>query len=373
MRLLFIFLGISFVLNAQNCYLFVGSYTQSGSKGIYVYKFDQSSGKLEWLSNTDSGSVVNPSFLGIAPNKKFIYACTDSKMPGEGSISAFAFDSKTGKLKFINKESSIGENPVYLSVHKSGKWVVNANYTAGNITAHVIKDDGSIRPMNQIIQLEGSGPDKDRQEKAHAHAAVFSPMGEQLFVTDLGSDKIMIYNFNEYINLPMYPNLPPSLNTVAGSGPRHFVFHPNKQFAYCIEELSGTVAVYDHVNGRLDTVQRVLAHDKNTKGPFASADIHISPDGLFLYASNRGNENNIAIFSINTQTGKLKSIGYQSTLGEGPRNFTIDPSGNFLLVANVQSGIVVVFKRDKKSGLLKKAGFEIKIPAASCLQMMVVE
>ncbi len=371
MRLLLTILIFSGLLQAQNSILFIGSYTQSGSKGIYVYKFNERSGKLEWLTNTDSGTVVNPSYLCIAPDKKHIYVSTESKIFGGGSVSAFEFDKQSAKLKFLNKEESIGENPVHISVHKTGKWIVNANYTAGNITAYPLWPDGKIRPAFQIIQLEGAGPNKERQEKAHAHSAVFSPMGENLFVCDLGSDKIMSYNFNEYINLPIMANDPPATNCVGGSGPRHLEFHPNGQFAYCIEELSGRVSVYKYINGRLDSIQRIAAHEANNKGPFASADIHISSDGRFLYASNRASENTIAIFAIAKETGKLELIGIEPSGGKGPRNFTISPDDNYLLVANAQSGNVVVFKRNKKTGLLKRTDSEIKIPAASCLKMML--
>ena len=159
-----------------------------------------------------------------------------------------------------------------------------------------------------------------------------------------------------------------TIKTTPGAGPRHFTFHPNNKFAYCIEEISGTVSAYSYHNGKLDSIQKIFSYAK-TQNAYASADIHISPDGLFLYASNRVTENTLSIFSINQQNGKLKLVGHQSTLGEHPRNFTIDPSGRYLLVANASTNNIVVFKRDIKTGLLTTTGNQIQISSPSCLVM----
>lgn len=349
----------------QKYFLFIGTYTGTGSKGIYVYTFDAATGKAQWLSNSEA---VNPSYLAVAPGGSFLYACTESRTVNGGGVSAFGFNRQNGNLTFINKQSSGGDNPAYVSVHNSGKWVVAGNYSGGNLSAFMANRDGSLQPYSQLIQHSGSSINKQRQGQPHVHATVFSPKGDHLLVTDLGMDKIMIYRFKPSEPKPLTPSSPPFLTTVPGSGPRHIVFHPNKKFAFVIEEMSGAVSAFNYKKGKLKAIQRIAAHPDSAKGDFGSADIHLSPDGKFLYASNRGNENNIAIFSIGRK-GRLTPVGYQSTLGKRPRNFTIDPSGRYLLVANQQTNNVVIFRRDEKTGLLHYTGEQISIPEPVCLKM----
>jgi len=368
LALLFLLLLTSVYSIAQSFYMFVGTYTNKASKGIYVYKFDASTGKAEWLSNTDS--IVNPSYLAIAPNKKHIYSVTETATNNTGSISAFSFDRSTGKLTFINKQSSGGANPCYVTVNNTNKWVVAGNYTGGNLCALPINADGSLQPLSQLVQHTGAGVNKQRQEKAHVHSTVFSPDQKYLFTPDLGEDKVFIYSFNAASPTPLTPATPAYVTSEPGSGPRHFAFHPNNKFAYLIEEMSGTVIAYKYNNGKLTFIQRLATHPADYKGEPGSADIHVSPDGKFLYASNRGNENTLTIFSIDTNTGKLTTKGYQSTLGKTPRNFAIDPTGNYLLVANQATDNIVVFKRDKQTGLLHETGEQIKVPTPVCIQMM---
>jgi 6-phosphogluconolactonase len=352
---------------SQDYFLFAGSYTDSKpGKGIYVYKFNAESGNLKLISSVDG--LTNPSWITLSPDGKYLYACTETKMKGSGNVSAFSFNRKTGKLKFINKQYSGGENPVYLSVHGSGRWLVNASYTEGNISVLPVKTGGSLQPFSQLVTFKDSSIIKERQEKSHPHAAVFSPDQRYVCVPDLGADKLRIFNVGDDNKSMLKEEY--FVNSVPGSGPRHFVFHPKNNFAYCIEELSGTISSYTFSNGKLDATDRVAAHEADQKGPFGSADIHISPDGKFLYASNRGTENNIAVFEIDGNSGKLKNVGYESVKGESPRNFTIDPTGNFLLVANVASGNIVVFKRDPVSGLLKANGISVEVKSPSCLQWL---
>lgn len=373
MRLLLFSLFFLFFINAgsQKYFLFIGSYTGSGSKGIYVYKFDAATGNIEFISNTEG--VVNPSYLTISYNGKFIYSCTETRTENAGSISSFSFDRKNGKLQFLNKQSTGGDNPVYVSTHKSGKWVVCGNYTGGSVSAFRINKDGSLLPASQVINHSGKSVDRERQDKPHVHSTVFSPDYNHLYVPDLGLDKVMIYKFSKQLSQPLKLAIQPFVLTTPGSGPRHFAFHPNGKFAYLAEEMGGSVAVYAFNNGRLDSIQRIPTHPTATKGPFSAADIHVSPGGQFLYVTNRGKENNIAIFSIDLKKGKLTSIGYDSTLGEVPRNFIIEPSGKYLLVANQLSGNIVIFKRNKQTGLLQATGKQIKVPEVSCLQMLKIK
>ena len=364
-RFLLALLLLSATCMAKDLYLFIGTYTGTGSKGIYVYRFNTETGKATWVSNTDS--LVNPSFLCPTSNGKFLYAVSESGGNFPGKINAFAFDKKSGILKFINAQSSGGDNPCYVSVTKNGKWVAVANYTGGNLSVFNTNDNGSLNKASQMMQDIGTGPNKGRQEKPHVHSVVFSPDDKQLFAPDLGTDKVMIYTFKSSSAMPLEPADPAFAETLPGRGPRHFTFHPNKKYAYLIQELAGEINGYVYKKGKLTNIQNIATHPEGFKGQPGSADIHPSPDGKFLYASNRGEENNIAIFSIDPTNGLLEPKGYQSTLGIKPRNFCIDPTGNFLLVANQDSGNIVIFKRDKETGLLSPTGDEIKIPKPVCL------
>lgn len=363
--LLALFLSIS--VFSQDYNLLIGTYTNTGSKGIYVYRFNTTTGEAKWVSNTDSAS--NPSYLAITPNGKYVYAVYEDGGQKGGQVSAYAFDKRSGGLKLINKQVS-GDHPCYVSVTKDGKWVTAGNYSGGSLAVFRVNSDGSLKPAAQTIQHEGNGASKSRQEKPHVHATVFSPKEDYLFVPDLGIDKVMIYKFNPSSAQPLTPAQTPFTEVKAGNGPRHFTFHPNGKFAYLIEELSGSVSAFQYGNGKLTAIQNIITHPEDYKGDIGSADIHLSPDGKFLYASNRGGENTITIFSVNPSDGKLKLVGYQSTMGQTPRNFMIDPTGNFLLVANQKTNNIVIFKRNKSTGTLEATGKQIEIPAPVCLKMV---
>jgi 6-phosphogluconolactonase len=357
-------------LSAQNYHLLIGTYTSTGSKGIYVYNFNAKTGNAKWVSNTDS--VVNPSYITLSHNGKFVYAVNETNGADPGKVSAFSFNNKKGTLKFLNTQLSGGDDPCYVSISNDDKWLAVANYTGGSVAVFPLNLHGSIRPYSQLIQDSGSSINKERQEKAHVHEAVFSPGSNYLFTPDLGMDKLMIYHFNPALKKPLKPSIPSYVTAQAGSGPRHIVFHPNKKFAYLIHELSGTVSAYSYQNGKFKQLQELPTHPDGYTGVIGSAEVQVSPDGKFLYASNRGDENTITIFSINPSSGKLRLIGYQPVLGKAPRNFIIDPTGSFLIVANQDSDNIVIFKRDKKSGLLKETGEQIQLPKPVCLQMIKI-
>jgi len=365
------FITISFLLTinlfAQNTYVFLGSYNRDKSaEAIQVYQLDTSSGKL--VKFTSVKNVVNPSYLTVSPNGKFVYACTDTKTPNAGSISSFEFNPAAKSLTFLNSQRSGGENPVYVAVHKSGKWIANANYTEGSVSVFPILENGKIDSIAQNFQYMEGSTHKERQTRSHVHSSLFSPQFDYLFLPDLGADKIRCYAFDENRKKPLMETKNPFTKTDLEAGPRHFTFHPNQKFGYCIEEMAGQISVYKYNDGVLNKIQRIATHPDKIKEGFESSDIHISPDGKFLYATNRGNENNIAIFSID-ENGLLKNIGYQPTLGKHPRIFAIDESGKFLVASNVLTGNVIVFRRDPKTGLLKKVGKEIKMENVSCVQI----
>ncbi|MFC6262339.1 lactonase family protein [Flavobacterium panici] len=365
------FLTIVFLITcsmfSQNTYVFLGSYNRDKTaEAIQVYQLDTLNGKLSKIASAKD--IINPSYLTVSPNGKYVYACTDTKTPNAGSISSFEFNPENKSLTFLNSQRSGGENPVYVTVHKSGKWVANANYTEGSVSVFPILENGKIDSIAQNFQYMDGSTHKERQTRSHIHSAIFSPQFDYLFLPDLGADKIRSYAFDENKKQPLTEAQTPFAKTDLEAGPRHFTFHPNQKFGYCIEEMAGQISVYNYENGTLNKIQRIATHPDKIKEGFESSDIHISPDGKFLYATNRGKENNIAIFSID-ENGLLKNIGYQSTLGKHPRVFAIDETGKFLVATNVISGNIIVFRRNPKTGLLKKTGKEIKMENVSCVQI----
>ena len=369
MRLLlsFCFTLVSLFVSAQHYYLFIGTYTTGGSKGIYVYDFNAKTGETKWISNTDS--AANPSFLTIAPDGKHIYAVNEISRSQAGLVAAYAFNPASGKLRLINRQSSGTENPCHISITKNGKWLAVANYTGGSLATFPVNADGSIQPFTQHIIHSGKSINPARQEKAHVHSVFFSPDEKFLFTPDLGMDQVTAYQFNPNNSQPLTPAAVPYISAEPGTGPRHLDFSPNGKFMYVIEEMGGTVSAYAYQNGTAKRIQRIATHPADFKGQPGSADIHISPDGKFLYASNRGDENNLAIFAIAVD-GTLTAVGYQSAMGAQPRNFIIDPTGNFLLVANQKTSNIVMFKRDKATGLLQLLSKQLDIPNPVCLKML---
>ena len=361
-------LAFSAATAQKNPYLLVGTYTSGKSEGIYVYQFDTKTADNNLIS---VAKTSNPSYLAIAPNKKIVYAVnetadTTGSVVG-GAVTAFSFTAADGKLTALDKQLSGGTNPCYVAVDKTGKWVFAGNYSSGTLAVFPVKPNGSINVASQVIAQAGTSANLDRQEGSHVHATVISPDNKFLFVPNLGVDKVFIYQLNKATG-KLTPTAEKTANSEPGSGPRHFTFAPNGQYAYLMEELTGTVVVYKYNNGKLIKQQRLSALPKDFTGAAGSADIHVSPDGKFLYCSNRGDANTITIFSINPQNGKLIVAGSQSTLGKTPRNFNFDPTGNYLLVANQQSDNIVIFKIDKKTGLLTDTGKRILVPNPVCIK-----
>jgi 6-phosphogluconolactonase len=368
MKSLFLFsvLILPIAVFSQNNYLIIGTYTSTKSEGIYVYKFDTTTAENSFVS---VAKTSNPSFLSVSKNKKFIYAVGENVdttiSPIGGTVTAFSFNKINGTLTKINNQPSGGKNPCYVTTDKNGKRIYVGNYSSGTVGMFAINIDGSINTLQQVIIHEGSSVNSQRQSAPHVHATVLSADNKYLFVPDLGIDKVMVYAIDKKKGLL---NFTSSAASEAGSGPRHFTFHPNNKFAYLIEELTGTVVFYEVNKGTLKFIQRINAMPKDFTGAIGSADIHVSPDGRFLYCSNRGESNTISIFSIDAKNGKLTTVGHQSTLGKTPRNFNFDPSGNFLLVANQNSDEIIIFKIDKATGLLNDTGKRISVPKPVCLQ-----
>jgi 6-phosphogluconolactonase len=257
--------------------------------------------------------------------------------------------------------------------------VAAANYTGGSLSVFPILAGGGLGTYAANIQHTGHSINPTRQDKAHVHSVVFSPDGRSLYAQDLGEDSISIYGFSSANPRPIDEGAAHAdgqehagLATTPGSGPRHLTFDANGRYAYLIEELGGCVDVFRYYpgTGRLELRQRIAAHADTAKGPFRSSDIHVSADGRFLYATSRESEPSLVIFSVDPAKGTLKTVGYQSTLGREPRNFMLDPTGRFLLVANQDSNAVVVFRVDQQTGLLQPTGERLDIPSPSCLKMV---
>jgi 6-phosphogluconolactonase len=350
----------------QQYYLLTGTYTTGKSEGIYVYQFNSNDGTAKPVSSV---KISNPSFVAVSPDEKFVYSVEeDTANNGKGGeISAFSFNKNTGKLSFLNRQPTGGDHPCYVSVDKTGKWVAAGNYTSGSLSILPVQADGSLGAATTIIKHEGSGPNKARQASPHVHCSFFSPDNRFLFVPDLGIDKVMIYAFDETTG-KLTAAKQPFAQSVPGSGPRHICFHPSNKYAYLMQELSGTVTAFKYKNGKLKSRQIISSMPTGDTSFAGSADMHVSPDGKFLYASNRAESNTIAIFSINQKKGKLLLIGHQSTLGKTPRNFNFDPTGNFLLVANQNSDQIVIFKIDKETGLLTDTGNRVDVGKPVCLK-----
>jgi len=328
-------------------YMLVGTYTSGTSKGIYVFRFDEETGAAEYVSEIQA---VNPTYLAVSTDERFVYSVGES---GRDAVAyAFSFDKKTGKLNLLNTQPINSSGPCYISADRAGRFVVTANYSGGTVSVFPLSADGSLQPVAKVFGFEGTGPDANRQEKPHLHCVVFSPDRQYLFAPDLGSDQLHKFTTGNTAPFLTIGN-PEAYKVEPGSGPRHLTFHPNGRFAYLINELSGMVTVFRYTDGRLEPLQYIASDRSEGVGNKGSADIHVSPDGKFLYASNRANTNNIAIFSIDDADGKLTLAGFQPT-GQHPRNFVITPNGKFLLAASRDSNLIQVFEIDRKTGLLKE-------------------
>jgi len=349
--------------------VYVGTYTSGKSEGIYLCQIDMTSGALKHVGTTKG--VVNPSFLALAPNGRHLYAVNEvDEFEGKksGALSAFAVNQSTGELQFLNQQASLGGSPCYVVVDQTDKFALVANYVGGNIAVLPLRDDGGLGSATDLKQDVGSSANPQRQEGPHAHCVVLDPTNRHAYACDLGTDKIMIFQFDARRG-KLIPNQTPWVQLKAGAGPRHVTFYPNGNYLYAVNELDATVSVFarDRASGDLHEVQTVSSLPKDFAESNTSADIHISPNGRFLYCSNRGHDS-IAAFAINSQDGKLTFIAHESTRGKTPRNFAIDPTGTFLLAANQKSDNVVTFRIDQRSGRLSPTGHVAEVPSPVCLK-----
>ncbi|MCC5941286.1 MAG: lactonase family protein [Balneolaceae bacterium] len=354
--------------------IYAGTFEGRDSEGIYIFEFNRATGELIHIDTVTDR--IGPNFQAIHPNGKFLYSVSDDPFNDEepyGTLSAYYIDNSTGLLQLINEQSVNGRGTAHVSVDPLGNYVYVSNYSEGNLSMYMIDDDGTLSESVDIATHEGSSVNQQRQRAAHVHSAIPSADGQFLYVSDLGIDKIMIYRIDRE-NDTLEPAETPWFENEPGSGPRHFTIHQNSRFAYSAEELTSTVAVLmiDENTGALQQIQRITMLPDDFDVQNSAADIHISPDGRFLYATNRGH-NSLVIYEIDEANGTLTLIGHESTRGGHPRNFMIDELGEFLLVANRDDDNITVFRRDADSGLLNFVNEQTGIPMIVCLTQHILQ
>jgi 6-phosphogluconolactonase len=338
--------------------LFVGTYTENGSEGIYSYHFYSNSGEL--TQKKLAAEIGNPSFVKVSPNKQFLYAVeeTDTYENSSGGVAAFRIDGDS--LVKINANATVGAHPCHIGLSEDGKFLAASSYTGGSVSIFDIGAKGELLSNPQFIDHKVL----DTTSVSHAHAAKFTQDG--LFVADLGLDAVLRYMLR---NNKWVPYEQPPLDMAPKAGPRHFTFGQDGKHLYVINELNATITVLQRNTDRSYTeVETLSTLAKDFTGESFCADIHLSGDGQFLYGSNRG-ENTIVIFKVDQTTGILSLVGREPVKGDWPRNFALDPSDNFLLVANQRSNNIVVFKRDKTSGTLRFL-HEVTLPSPVCLEFL---
>jgi 6-phosphogluconolactonase len=354
--------------------VYVGTYTRgTGSQGIQLFNLDLGTGTL--TPQGLAGKADNPSFQALDPGRRFLYSVNEiSDHSGKrvGGVSAFAIDPATGRLTLLNQQASGGSGPCHVSVDRWRKNVLVANYGGGSVAVLPIDDKGQLRPASCFIQHKGSGPNPKRQAGPHAHSINLDPANRFALVADLGLDRVFVYRFDPEKGT-LTPNEPPSAVLAPAAGPRHLAFHPDGHHVYVINELDSTVTAfaYDPEKGTLQELQAISTLPADFKGKSYCAEVVVHPSGRFLYGSNRGHDS-IAIFTIDRDTGRLISAGYQGENIKTPRNFAIEPTGTYLLAANQDGHSIVVFRINLQTGALQPTGKPVKVASPVCVRMIAL-
>jgi 6-phosphogluconolactonase len=377
--------------SADEYFVYFGTYTGftymregrpaggSHSKGIYVSRFQPATGKAS--KPELAAEITNPAFLAVHPNQRYLYVATEDPLSlgpdfdHESYLSAFAIDPTTGKLHLLNTLPTGGTSTCYLSIDKTGHYVLMANFGSSSVTVLRIKDDGSLGEQTAFMKHIGRGKDASFQSKAHPHSIDVSPDNRFAIVSDLGVDKIFIYRFDATTGA-LSPDNPPFVAADPGTGPRHFVFDSAGKFGYSLREMSGVVTVlaWDPSHGTLSGVEDANTLAPDFIGSNDSAEIAIHPNGKFLYESNRRfrgphlwGPDTIGVFSIDPQKGTLSEVEQISPGGTMPRNFALDPTGSYLFSANELSGNVLLFRVDSTTGRLTPTSTDVKIDVPVCI------
>ncbi|MCS7017111.1 MAG: lactonase family protein [Gemmatales bacterium] len=363
---------LSAALQTQRYWLYVGTYTQGKSKGIYLYEWS-TDGKLKSVGL--AAESPHPSFLAVHPSYKYLYAVGEvNSLQGKqtGAVRAFALEVATGRLTFLNEQASGGGAPCHLIVDRPGRHVLVANYTGGTVAVLPIQEGGHLGEASCVIQHQGKSVNAARQEAPHPHSVNLDPTGRFAFVADLGLDRVVVYRYEEARG-QLVPHEPPHAAVAPGAGPRHFAFHPSGKFAYVINELANTVTAFtwDPNKGTLTEIQTISTLPRDFTGTSYTSEIVVHPSGEWLLGSNRGHDS-ISLFRVNASSGKLELVSHATKGIRWPRNFNIDPSGRFVLVASERADNIVVFELDTKQGVLIPVSIETNVPTPVCLKFVPI-
>jgi len=350
--------------------MYVGTYTSGKSEGIYLYRLNLADGSLKRVGVT--GGVQNPSYLTLDGARRFLYTVEETEEfegAKSGAVSAFGVNQRDGSLSFINRTASAGGAPCYIITDKAGRFVLVANYYGGNVAVLPVEKGGGLGKAVDVRQDSGSGPNHERQDGPHAHSILLDASNRHAYSCDLGTDKVMLYDFDARGG-KLSPAKQPFVNLKPGAGPRHLTFDRAGRFVYVLNELDSTVTHFarESASGSLRELKTYPMLPVDFRGENTGADIHLTPDGRFLYCSNRGHDS-LASFRVDARTGTLTSTGHTPTGGKTPRNFTVDPTGRYLLVANQRSDNVVTFRIDSSTGALTQTGQTAEIPSPVCLKL----
>jgi len=368
------------VASADDYQLLVGSYTAGQSQGIYRLNFDSATGQID-AKPLQVIKSENPSWLTLSKDQRQLFVVNENG-PGQtdpvGRVSSYAIDPNTHELSLINQVQSLGNEPTHSGLSAEASHLFVSNYSVsedpgGTLAVLPVDADGKLKPVVQMSSHPSSRVNPERQMSAHVHSTVSSPDGQYVFSNDLGADKIFAYRFDPKANpeLPLTAATPASVQLPPGSGPRHLLFSADGKHAWLTMEMSAQVAVFDYKDGQLKQTQMVELAAGQPVSDKAAAALHASSDGKFLYVSNRGTANQLLVFAIDPATGHLKELQRRSVDGDHPREFSLDPSGKFLLIANQKSNQIVVVERDSKTGLLGKTVQKLPMDAPSDLKFMV--
>ena len=351
--------------------LYIGSYNTAKGKGIHAFRFDAATGRLTSMGLATE--AVNPTFVTASADGRFLYATKEvMRHQGRkcGSVKAFAINRKTGELRFLNEVASGGTIPCYVALDKTGRYAMVANYGSGSVEVIEVRKSGRLGKVTAFAQYAGSGVNPERQEGPHAHSINPSPDNRFAIAADLGLDKVFVYHFGEKAGV-LLPNNPAYAVVNAGSGPRHIAFARNGRFVYVIGEMGSNITVfaYDARRGTLRKLQTISTLPKGYRKQSDCAEVAVSPNGKFVYASNRGH-NSITVFAVDPKKGTLTTVERVPCGGNWPRHFAIDPTGRYLLVANQESDTVSVFSVDRKTGRLSATGETASVRKPACVRFV---
>lgn len=348
-------------------YLIVGTYAPTNQSSLFVYKFNDKTGQAQKVSAVSN--IENPSFFCLSKNHQFLYAVSETHGGEGGHVAAYHFDKKTGQLKKLNEVLSKGDDPCYIHLDKTGRWLFVANYSSGSLAVFPVEKDGKVGEASQVIEHHGHSIHLPQQSEAHVHCTLPSPDNKYLLVADLGMDKIFTYDFNDETG-HLKPANPPYVEVTAGTGPRHLLFSRNAKYVYAIHELGDRITVFKNDKGKLSEEQTISTAPPGFGQRNWAAEIQFSPDGKFLYAANRDPLNDLVVYRVDEKDGRLTYLNRYSTGGKTLRYFMLSPNGKFVLVGQRNGPDILMYQRDAKTGLL--TAFNKKIPVTDAVCMVMI-